>query len=69
MMFSFKIVSCILHLVVFAEKLLRAYGCLEASDYWHRDRCNCIYVVWWLFGGHMDFADNSSCPMMISLKF
>jgi hypothetical protein len=34
MMFSFKIVNCILHLVLFAEKLLRAYGCLEASDYW-----------------------------------
>jgi hypothetical protein len=64
-MFSLKIVRCILHLVVFVEKLLRAYGCLEGSDYWHRDRRNCMYAVllctfwqygclvhvlfWWLF--------------------
>jgi hypothetical protein len=50
MMFSFKIVNCILHLV-----FLRAYGCLEASDYWHRDRRNWIHAVWRLFGGHLDF--------------
>jgi hypothetical protein len=34
MMLSFKIVNCILHLVLFPEKILRAYSCLEDSDYW-----------------------------------